>query len=203
MPPCSSPLWMAVPFQLAIFRADCQSASLSWNKAIIWGLRPDFYYCETVAGLLMWGALFDERTSLSFAIAAGTRQRSYSRVRVPWSSPPYFTVSDSRLPFPSPPTTRRTTMEVFDPSSTQNWLFLLQLSSLKPLCTVRVESHLSNNTSVVARGLLAVEHARDRCLETNVIRDPLASNCCFSDSILLALSKYATTSQILTGPTLI
>jgi hypothetical protein len=26
---------------------DGQSASLSWNKAPIWGLRPDFYYCET------------------------------------------------------------------------------------------------------------------------------------------------------------
>jgi hypothetical protein len=46
--------------------ADGQSASLSCNKAPIWGLRPDFYYCLTVAGLLMWGALSDERTGLSF-----------------------------------------------------------------------------------------------------------------------------------------
>jgi hypothetical protein len=37
---------------------DGQSASLSWNKAPIWGLRPDLYYCMTVAGLLIWGALF-------------------------------------------------------------------------------------------------------------------------------------------------
>jgi hypothetical protein len=36
---------------------DGQSASLYWNKAPIWGLRPDLYYCLTVAGLLMWGAL--------------------------------------------------------------------------------------------------------------------------------------------------
>jgi hypothetical protein len=28
---------------------DGQSASLSWNKAPIWGLRPDLYYCLTVA----------------------------------------------------------------------------------------------------------------------------------------------------------
>jgi hypothetical protein len=27
------------------------SASLSWNKAHIWGLQPDLYYCQTVAGL--------------------------------------------------------------------------------------------------------------------------------------------------------
>jgi hypothetical protein len=45
---------------------DGQSASLSWNKAPIWGLRPDFYYCQTIAGLLMGGALSDERTGLFF-----------------------------------------------------------------------------------------------------------------------------------------
>jgi hypothetical protein len=26
--------------------ADGQSASLPWNKAPIWGLRPGFYYCQ-------------------------------------------------------------------------------------------------------------------------------------------------------------
>jgi hypothetical protein len=65
---------------------DGQSASLSWNKAPIWGLRPDFYYCQTVAGLLMCGALSDERTGLSFTITAGPRQRSHSQVRVPRGS---------------------------------------------------------------------------------------------------------------------
>jgi hypothetical protein len=33
---------------------DGQPASLSWNKASFWGLRPDLYYCLTVAGLLIW-----------------------------------------------------------------------------------------------------------------------------------------------------
>jgi hypothetical protein len=60
-----------------------QPASLSWNKAPFWGLRPDFYYCLTVAGLLIWGALSDERRGLSFAIATGPRQHSHFRVRVP------------------------------------------------------------------------------------------------------------------------
>jgi hypothetical protein len=36
---------------------DGQPASLSWNKAPIWGLRPDLDYCLTVEGLLIWGAL--------------------------------------------------------------------------------------------------------------------------------------------------
>jgi hypothetical protein len=96
---------------------DGQSPSLSWNKAPICGLRPDFYYCLIVAGLLIWGALSDEKTGLSFTMAAGPRQRSHSRVRVPWDLWPYFTVSDWRLPFSSPPTTRRLTIEVFDPAS--------------------------------------------------------------------------------------
>jgi hypothetical protein len=39
---------------------DGQPVSLSWNKALIWGLRPDLDYCLTVAGLLVWGALSDE-----------------------------------------------------------------------------------------------------------------------------------------------
>jgi hypothetical protein len=55
----------------------------------------------------MWGALSDERTGLSFTIAAGPCQRSHSRVQVPWDSRPNFTVSNSRLPLSSPPTTLR------------------------------------------------------------------------------------------------
>jgi hypothetical protein len=46
------------------------------------GLTTRFYYCQTIAGLLMWGALSDERTGLPFTNAAGPRQRSHSWVRV-------------------------------------------------------------------------------------------------------------------------
>jgi hypothetical protein len=52
---------------------DGQSASLSWNKAPIRGLRSDFYYTQTLAGLLMWGALSDERTGVPFTAATGPR----------------------------------------------------------------------------------------------------------------------------------
>jgi hypothetical protein len=41
------------------------------------GPKTSFYYCQTFVGLLMWGALSDERTDLSFTIAAGPRQRSH------------------------------------------------------------------------------------------------------------------------------
>jgi hypothetical protein len=77
-----------------------------------------FITVKTFAGLLVWGALSDGRTGLSFAITAGARQRSHSRVQVSWDSRPYFTVPDSRL-CSSPPTTRRATMKVFDPASTR------------------------------------------------------------------------------------
>jgi hypothetical protein len=120
---------------------DGQSASLTWCQAPIWNPTPDFCYCQTDEGLI-WGALSNERTGLSFTTTAGPRQRSHSRVRVPWNSWPYFTVSDWRLhqpwgsgpyiyipgigwpsyklrnwnPFVSPPTIRRSRMEVFEPA---------------------------------------------------------------------------------------
>jgi hypothetical protein len=47
----------------------------------------------------MWDALSDERTGLPFTIAAGPRQRSHSRVLVPWVLRSYFTVSNLRLHF--------------------------------------------------------------------------------------------------------
>jgi hypothetical protein len=66
--------------------SESESASLSWNKASILGLRPYFCYCQTVAGLSMWSGLSDEKTDLSFTIAAGPCQRSDFRVRVLWDS---------------------------------------------------------------------------------------------------------------------
>jgi hypothetical protein len=110
------------------------------------GPRPDCYCSQTCAGLLMWGALSDERTGLSFTIVAGPCQRSHFRVRVPWDSRPYFTVSDSRLPFSSSPTTRRVTVEVFDPASTRDGGDSTELCSLYSPGTDRTE----NVSSIIA-----------------------------------------------------
>jgi hypothetical protein len=85
--------WIQSSQSQSYVTTDDQPASLSWCQAPIWGLRPEYYFCRTVAGLLLWGALSDERTDLPFSIAAGPRQRSYSRGRVPWDSRPYFTVN--------------------------------------------------------------------------------------------------------------
>jgi hypothetical protein len=80
---------------------DGQSVGLGWCQAPIWGW-PNFYYHQTVAGLLKWGALSDDRTGLYFTVAAGPRQRSLSGVRVPRDLWP----SDLRLSQPRGPGSR-------------------------------------------------------------------------------------------------
>jgi hypothetical protein len=70
------------------------------------------------------GALSDERMSLFFVYSAGPLLRSLSRVRVHCDSWLSFTVSYLRLPFSSRPTTRRITVEVFEPGSTRLWTIL-------------------------------------------------------------------------------
>jgi hypothetical protein len=66
-PPHGSELiteWVWVILRLTVRRL----VSLSWHKAPIWGLRPNLYYCQTIAALLMWGALSDERMGLYFTM---------------------------------------------------------------------------------------------------------------------------------------
>jgi hypothetical protein len=88
------------------------------------------YYSLTVTVLFLWSSLSDERTGLSFVYAAGPCQRSLSRVRGPWDSRPYFTLSDLRLPVSSPLTTRRLTVEVFNPASPRACLLVILETSL-------------------------------------------------------------------------
>jgi hypothetical protein len=149
------------------------TVSLSWNKAPI------------------WGALSYDRTGLSFTTAAGPRQRSHSRVLVLWDSQPYFTVSDSRLPFSSPPTTRRETMEVFDPVSTREVILTLDLSCLEHLGTDRIGNTSPNNSSIVASRRYRTDRVENTsslslhccvlricCLATDVFAQPFPSKDC-------------------------
>jgi hypothetical protein len=95
---------------------------------------------DRVTVLFLCGVLSNERTVLSFVYATGPRQRSISRVRVPLDSWPYFTVSDLKLPFSSPPTTRRVTVEIFEPAFTQMWPRNIPRVALYSLCADRTEN---------------------------------------------------------------
>jgi hypothetical protein len=124
----------------------------------------------------MWGALSDERMGMSFTYIAGPCQRSVSRVLVPWDLRPYFTDSQLRLPYSSPPTTRRVTVEVFDPASTRGCPipleFTLKLftpacleSSLYSLGADTTENTASNNPLIVVMGgCLAIARILLTCL---------------------------------------
>ena len=92
----------------------CQSVSLAVELHL--GLMIRYLLLFGIYGLVLWGHLSDNRTGRPFVYAAGPCQCSLSRVRVPLDSRPYFTVSDLRLSVSSPPTTRRVTVEVFDPA---------------------------------------------------------------------------------------
>jgi hypothetical protein len=144
---CRSCAWLTDLFLIGLLESesyittDGQSASLSWNKAPIWGLRPDFYYCQTVAGFLIWGTVSDERTNLSFTIAAGPRQRSHSQVRVLWDSTTIFYC----LRF-------KTSLFVPSYDSADDWIYWLSQYNHLPNKTT-----VSNNTLILCLPI--------RCLE--------------------------------------
>jgi hypothetical protein len=102
-------------------------------QAPIWGPRSYFYYCQTAAGLFMWGTLSDEKMGLSFTTCCWSSQAQslLSQIRDPPNlegQVPVFISPRNRVtqlyprhwvPFPSPPTTRRATLEVSEPASTR------------------------------------------------------------------------------------
>jgi hypothetical protein len=63
-----------LPYQVQSYvTTDGQPASLSWNKAPIWGLRSDLDYCLTVAGLSMFIAVETWLPSRCLAMGAWFR----------------------------------------------------------------------------------------------------------------------------------
>jgi hypothetical protein len=80
------------------------TTSQSVSQSVSFGVKhptwakDQIFISQTVAGLLMWGALSDKKTGLSLTVVADPRQRSHSRIRFPRDLWPYFTVSDSRAP---------------------------------------------------------------------------------------------------------
>jgi hypothetical protein len=103
----------------------------------------DSYVLDSV-GRPLW-----REEGLFFVCAAGPCQRSLSRVLVPWHLRPYFTVSDLRLPFSSPPTTRRVTVEVFDPASTRVRSRIHECTAFYNFQATRIEVTISNSSFIL------------------------------------------------------
>jgi hypothetical protein len=114
------PSWIKVKVTLRL--TVSQSVSLGVGPHL--GLMIRYLLLFDSYGLVYLGRpLWRDGGSVS-CIYCWPRQRSLSRVQVPWDSWPCFTVSDLRLPFSSPPTTRRVTVEVFEPASTRVAVYL-------------------------------------------------------------------------------
>jgi hypothetical protein len=135
-------------------------------------------------------------------------QRSLSRVRVPWDSRPYFTVSDVWLPFSSPSTTHRVTVEVFGHASyNRSSLYRLRTDHTEStihvtsLCLRKLHKHKENTATVLLYDVTAYAEVRlpRRCLKTGCI-SPLFYFCVrvllindsFCCSTVLVWSKYIT-----------
>jgi hypothetical protein len=57
---------------------DGQSVNLSRCQVPIWGPRRDFCYCQTVADLLMWGALYGDRAGVIYNCVWSSPAQSFS-----------------------------------------------------------------------------------------------------------------------------
>jgi hypothetical protein len=173
-----------------------QPASLSWCQARIWGLGLDFYYCQTIAGLLMWSAVSDERKHLSFTIAVGPRQHSNSWVRVSRDSWPYFTVTDSRLPQPGGPGSRIYIPQDHDgsfmpPSTGFPFRRLLRLAGLRWRCSN------SPPHGVAVLWLVDVSQVKFCLQHLGTARiENIAPKCCSSNVAMgtYLLSRYSVTA---------
>jgi hypothetical protein len=137
---------------------------------------------------------------LSFIIAAGPRQRSRSRVRVPRYSWPYFTVSDSRLLQPGGPDPRVYILQeqdgpVIPPGTGFPFLLLLRLRGLRwtysnpPPHGVELSSKLcpsrhgptENTVPLLLRAyMLRALPSNGRCLQSHRLTTDLYATVCLS-----------------------
>jgi hypothetical protein len=74
------PPWLGLSLSLMLRQTVCRPVYLGIKHQ---SGAYDYYYSLTVASLLIWVALSNERPGLSFTIPAGPRQRSHFLVRVP------------------------------------------------------------------------------------------------------------------------
>jgi hypothetical protein len=146
----------------------------------------------------MWGALSDERTDLLFTTASGPHQRSHFGPESRGTRDHIFPSQIQRLPFSSPPTTRRATVEVFEPASTRETTRLI--TSLAYNGTDRVENtdplamQLSLSDGVTYSTVTCAAIGTDCAENTTSL---LFTGCCHST--FPPLKEYATIYCVSTG----
>jgi hypothetical protein len=93
---------------------------LTVSQSVSLGVEPHLGYMTVYLllfdsyGLVFVGRPLWRENGFVFCICCRLLPAQFSQVRVPWDSRPYFILSDLRLLFSAPPTTRRVTVEVFD-----------------------------------------------------------------------------------------
>jgi hypothetical protein len=106
---------------------------LVWESEIsVWQLRSCF--CGAPSLTRGRACLLYMVLALASAVFLGSESLGTRR--------PYFTVSDFRLSFSSPPTTRRVTMKVFDPASTPVKVKVTLRLTVSQSVSLGVEPHL-------------------------------------------------------------
>jgi hypothetical protein len=93
---------------------DRQSVSKSWCRAPSEAHDQIFLTVSQLRSCLC-GAPSWMRGLICLLYMLLSLASAISRIQVPWDLRPYFTVSDLKIPFSLPFTTRRFTVEVFDP----------------------------------------------------------------------------------------
>jgi hypothetical protein len=159
-------VWVLYYDRRSIGESVLEQSTHLWHTTRFLLLSDSCVFVDVVLSL----SLSDERTGLSFTIAAGPHQRSHFGVRVPWDLWPYFTFSYSRLPFSSPATTRRVTVEVFVLASTRPKRFFRVFVKLR-------YGTRTKNSPALLRGADDIENTASTivvCL--NVFTKPLPGN---------------------------
>jgi hypothetical protein len=144
--------------------------SSSWRRAP-WDSRPEFFSQLNTCGHSPYITSSLMRLYVCHLQLLLVLVSAFLLGSDPWDSRPYFIISDSRLPFLSPPTTRRATVEVFDPASTQEYCWYLPGIPLGQSFAYWLENTYRNNW------VFALVATTTRCYENKCLFQLTSSGC--------------------------